>query len=253
MSQQINLLNPSLVKPRDWLTLRNVFLIYVVLIALLIGLNIKTQDELTQLTSERDSALASLNTVNTTLADIKNVEPQTNRSKEQELELKDLTQTREMQSSLLTSLKHINSDSHQHMMDYMLGFANQSIPGVWLTGFKINSFEQQVSIAGQSLSPELIPQYMERLGDDQVFHGKLFSGLALREQAIESSEPKPVGAKAPEVAQTGKDLTMPATPELAPLNIISFEFKGQSIHEADVGTASLKVNEPVANVKEGGK
>lgn len=253
MSQQINLLNPALVRARDWLTLRNMFLIYVVLIALLLGLNFKTEEELTQVTAERDAALVSLNTLKTKLAEVKNVEPQTNRTKEQELELQDLIETRETQSRLLTSLKQIDSESHQHVMDYMLGFANQSLPGVWLTGFKINSFEQQVSIAGQSLSPELVPQYMERLGDDPVFHGKLFSGLAMKQQAIESSEPKPASGKVPEVVQNSKDQTMPATPEPAPLNIISFEFKGQNIHEADVGISNLTVNEPVANTKQGGK
>jgi hypothetical protein len=253
MSQQINLLNPALVRPRDWLTLRNMFLIYVVLIALLVGLNVKTEGELTQLTAERDAALVSLNTVKKTLDEIKNVEPQTNRSKEQELELQDLIETRETQSSLLTSLKHINSEGHQHVMDYMLGFANRSLTGVWLTGFKINSFEQQVSIAGQSLSPELVPQYMERLGDDPVFHGKLFSGLVMKEQSIEISEPKPAGVKTPEVVQNSKDQTMPATPEPAPLNVISFEFKGQSVHESDTGTENRKVDIPVANTKQGGK
>lgn len=253
MSQQINLLNPALVRARDWLTLRNMVLIYAVLIALLLGLNFKTEEELTQLTAEREAALASLNTLKTKLAEVKNVEPQTNSTKEQSLELQNLTETRETQSRLLTSLKQINSESHQHIMDYMQGFANQSLAGVWLTGFKINSFEQQVSIAGQSLSPELVPQYMERLGDDPVFHGKLFSGLVMKEQSIESGEPKPASVKAPEIVQNSKDQTMPATPEPTPLNVISFEFKGQSIHEAEIGTANLKVNEPVADTKQGGK
>lgn len=253
MSQQINLLNPALVRPRDWLTLRNMLLIYVVLIALLVGLNVKTEDELTQLAAEHDAALASLNTVKKTLAEVKNVEPQTNTNKEQELELQDLIETLETQSSLLTSLKHVNSESHQHVMDYMLGFANQSLAGVWLTGFKINSFEQQVSIAGQSLSPELVPQYMERLGNDPVFHGKLFSGLVMKEQAIEISEPKPAVVKTPEVVQNSKDQIMPAAPEPAPLNVISFEFKGQSVHEADTGTENRNVDIPVGNTKQGGK
>lgn len=249
MSQQINLFNPALIRSRDWLTLKNVVLIYAVAIAAMYGWYSQSQNALTELTAERQSAQSALEAVKVELSVVKSRASQTTSNKDDELALKALIDTRDMQSKMLSTLKLIQNESNQHILDYMQGFAEQAIKGVWLTGFKLNNFEQQVSIMGQSLSAELVPAYVEKLGLHPVFHGRLFSGLVLKEVQLSGGEPKPVAAVTTPASAVGAAADKPAdnvagAQPPAPMNIVSFEFKGEK-QSAGNGHSALPANAAV--------
>lgn len=232
MSQQINLFNPSLIRPRDWLTLKNVALIYLVAFAVMYGLYSQAQGELTELTTEQQAAQTSLEAAKLELSVVKSRASQATNSKDDEQALKTLIETKDMQFKMLSILKVIQNDGDQHILDYMQGFAEQAVKGVWLTGFKLNNFEQQLSILGQSLSPELVPAYVEKLGHHPVFHGRLFSGLVLKEMPLPGGESKPVEPQATntasvEAATDKSAANVVVTQASQPVNIISFEFKGE--------------------------
>lgn len=231
MSQQINLFNPALIRPRDWLTLKNVVLIYVACLALMYGLYSLSQGELGELASEKEAAQAALDAAMVELTVERNRISQAANNKEDEQVLKTLIETRDMQFRMLTTLKLIQNESGQHILDYMQGFAENALKGVWLTGFKLNHFEQQLSIMGQSLTPELVPAYVEKLGQHVAFHGRLFSGLVLKEMQLTVAESKPVAATA-----AGENAVQPASEKSAEnasegqassMHVVSFEFKGE--------------------------
>lgn len=249
MSQQINLFNPALIRPRDWLTLKNVVLIYAVAAAAMYGWYNLSQNELTELTAEQQAVQMSLAAAKLDLSVVKNRASQATSSKDDEQALKAVIETRDMQSQMLTTLKFVQNEGNQHIVDYMQGFADQALKGVWLTGFKLNNFEQQLSISGQSLSPELVPAYVEKLGTHPVFHGRLFSGLALKELPLTGADSKPVtppaSNPAPAVAVAEKPSANPATTQPpAPVNVISFEFKGEK-HSAGIDRSAM-VTTPAA-------
>jgi len=242
MSQQINLFNPALIRPRDWLTLKNVVLIYLVSLAVMYGLYNQSQSELAELTTERESAQAALDATMVELSVEKNRTSQSANNQEDEKVLKALIETRDMQSRMLTTLKLIQNESGQHILDYMQGFAENAIKGVWLTGFKLNHFEQQLSIMGQSLTPELVPAYVEKLGQHAVFHGRLFSGLVLKEMQLSPAESKPVVA-----TSSAASAVPPESEKLAgnvsdgqssSVHIVSFEFKGEKHSAGNDHTAN---------------
>lgn len=242
MSQQINLLNPALIRPRDWLTLKNVALIYAVVLAAMYGLYSQAQSELDEVTTERQSAQSALEAAQAELSTVKGRALQAKNSTDDELALKNLIETRDMQSKMLNTLRLIQNDADQHIVDYMRGFAAQAIKGVWLTGFKLNNFEQQLSIIGQSLSPELVPEYVERLGRHPVFHGKYFSGLVLKELPL-SGESKPAMSQLAN-ANAGQGVTDKSSGKAAeaqsplPMSVVSFEFKGEK-HSAGSDQAAM--------------
>lgn len=252
MSQQINLFNPALIRPRDWLTLKNVVLIYLVSLAVMYGLYNQSQSELAELTTERESAQAALDATMVELSVEKNRTSQSVNNQEDEKVLKALIETRDMQSRMLTTLKLIQNESGQHILDYMQGFAENVMKGVWLTGFKLNHFEQQLSIMGQSLTPELVPAYVEKLGQHVAFHGRLFSGLVLKEMQLSATESKPVVS-----TPTGGSVAQPSSEKMAasagagqpsPMHIVSFEFKGEKQSAGNDHAANA-----VAPVDEGAK
>lgn len=242
MSQQINLFNPALIRPRDWLTLKNVVLIYLVSLAVMYGFYSQSQSELAELTTEIESAQAALDAAMVELSVEKSRTSQAANNQEDEKALKALIETRDMQSRMLTTLKLIQNDSNQHIVDYMQGFAENAIKGVWLTGFKLNHFEQQLSIMGQSLTPELVPAYVEKLGQHAVFHGRLFSGLVLKEMQLSPAESKPVVA-----TSSAASAVQPESEKLAAnvsdgqsssVHIVSFEFKGEKHSAGNDHTAN---------------
>lgn len=70
--------------------------------------------------------------------------------------------------------------------EYFVSFARQSIPGVWLTGFDITGAAEQMSLAGRTTNPELVPRYMQKLSSE-----KPLSGIAFRAFQMNRPEPNP--------------------------------------------------------------
>lgn len=55
--------------------------------------------------------------------------------------------------------------------DYLVAFARQHIVGVWLTGFVIAGAGERLTLEGRTTVPELVPQYMQKLADEQTLAG----------------------------------------------------------------------------------
>jgi Tfp pilus assembly protein PilN len=55
--------------------------------------------------------------------------------------------------------------------DYFVSFSRQHTPGVWLTGFDITGAAEQMTLAGRSTNPELVPRYMQKLSAEKTLSG----------------------------------------------------------------------------------
>lgn len=64
--------------------------------------------------------------------------------------------------------------------EYMRAFARQAAHGLWLTHFNIVGDGAQMSISGAVLSPELVPAYIRRLGQEKVMSGKSVASLQMQ-------------------------------------------------------------------------
>jgi hypothetical protein len=73
--------------------------------------------------------------------------------------------------------------------EIMRALARQSIDGLWLTGFTIDSGGAELSLAGRALDADLLPAYITRLGGEAVMRGRAFAALKL-------GEPNPIGTDA---------------------------------------------------------
>lgn len=81
------------------------------------------------------------------------------------------------------------------------------VEGVWLTGVRVDSGNQQITVTGRARSADLIAPYMERLGTEPVLKGKTFRRLEVTGQsggamvaaiefALTTAEAKPDTARA---------------------------------------------------------
>lgn len=66
---------------------------------------------------------------------------------------------------------------------HMEGIARQRLDGMWVTGFSLNSGGESIDIHGSSLSPELVPQFLQKLSAERSFTGAEFRVFKMQRDA----------------------------------------------------------------------
>lgn len=64
--------------------------------------------------------------------------------------------------------------------DYLVALAREHVEGTWLSDIAIGRGGQTVAIAGSTLTPQLVPVYLHKLGEEAAFAGRTFSSMDLR-------------------------------------------------------------------------
>ena len=62
----------------------------------------------------------------------------------------------------------------------MRALANRAVPGVWLTGLKLDDGGNALEIMGRALAPALVPAYIRSLGQENALAGKSLGSMTLR-------------------------------------------------------------------------
>jgi hypothetical protein len=68
---------------------------------------------------------------------------------------------------------------HAGYAGYFRAIAQQSVPGVWLTGLRIAGAGNDIEVRGRALQAAAIPGYIAQLQDRPAFQGKTFAALAV--------------------------------------------------------------------------
>ncbi|MES2356392.1 MAG: hypothetical protein V4568_18725 [Pseudomonadota bacterium] len=179
MSQYINLFNPALQKRRDVLSAA---VLASVTIAALLGVAItgvllqqktgemqqQAKDGELRLKQERDKLVGVAKEAAERKPDTKLLE-QLSRA---EAVLKDHADLIKLVESGV--IGKTNGFSAQ-----MRAFANQSMSGLWLTGFSISAGDGEMEINGRTLNAELLPVYIQHLNSEDAFRGRSFAMLTL--------------------------------------------------------------------------
>lgn len=63
--------------------------------------------------------------------------------------------------------------------EHLVGLSKQHVEGIWLTRIFIDQGGKQLGLSGGSLKPELVPQFLQRLGGEPGFAGKEFKTFSL--------------------------------------------------------------------------
>jgi Tfp pilus assembly protein PilN len=224
VSQQINLFNPIFLKQKKHFSaktmLQGLGLILLGSIAVIAYARL-------QLSSLNSEAVATANRLKAT----------------QEQLTKVVTEyaPKKKSGALEDELKQVEADlkARQHVIDlvqrgdlgnmkgysaYFRALSRQIVGGLWLTGFRIDGGE--IELRGRALQPELIPEYIARLGQEPVMKGKSFSALEMHVPLMD----KPVKSDA-SASGTG------AATQQVPASYI--EFRLQSAESASRSVAGI--------------
>ena len=177
MSQQINLLNPALIKQKEYLTPNNLLLALGVLVLLILADYGYAQKQLATLALQRSQAAEELKVVQEQFkqASLQHAPHGTNKALEDQIA--QLEQKAKVHEQVLQVISQDSGGPEKAFSDLMRAFARQSIEGLWLTGFNIDNSADALTISGRALQPEMVPHYIAKLGTEAAFKGKSFATL----------------------------------------------------------------------------
>lgn len=184
MSQEINLLNPSLLPRRDWLGFEGVAVAVAASLCIVGGLyawagarSDTAQQQLATTSTQLKNLQQELQAMQAQLAARKN-DPALDR------EVQRLGFMVRQSRELLRFAEGSSSQGGGDVAAVMRGFSRQITDGVWLTGFTVGpaGFE----IRGRLLDPSLLPAYIRKLNAEPAFRGRRFAALDMHAGAYES-------------------------------------------------------------------
>jgi hypothetical protein len=101
------------------------------------------------------------------------------RRREIDEELDALNERLVQQQKLIEILREQTLGSTGGFSDYLAALARQHADGLWLTRMTIQGGLEKMELAGISLRPELIPEYLQRLGQEPALSGQRFDTLTI--------------------------------------------------------------------------
>ena len=180
MYQQINLYQPIFRKQRQIFsatTLAQVLGIVAAALLLLYGYGLLQvrglEGEVVQLEGREQALITQLARIDPT--------QNQHRRTEVEEELKKLNAALLTQQRLIDVLREQPLGSQTGFSGYLAALGRERTPELWLTQFAINGSTGALELAGRSTRPELVPEYLQRLGREQALTGQRFD--ALRDRA----------------------------------------------------------------------
>lgn len=177
MKQQINLYQDVLLEKKIPLNTGAISKIFVgcglVLLVVSFFLNWqqkKVDGELITLTREHDAVVINLQ-------ELKQQHPprQKNLLLSQSLKQKQLDLSG--RKPLLAYLENFNLEQTTGFSSVIKGLAQYPLKGIWLTDIRLNNEEQKVLLAGCAIQSDLIPEYLQHLGDKKVLRNQTFASL----------------------------------------------------------------------------
>ena len=175
--QQVNLLAPMFRKQRVLFSAR-VTVLLCGLVALLLamiytitairGASLAAEEE--RLTAQRDVAAKRLNEL------ALQMQGQA-RDASGDAEISALTAERDRKAQALAALSQREFGNTSGFSPQFIGLARQRLNGLWLT--RINVSGREIALDGVALSEELIPKYLDKLGNESVFAGTEFAHAEL--------------------------------------------------------------------------
>jgi hypothetical protein len=177
MSQQINLLNPALIKQKDFFNSNNIAMMLGLLSILMLGYYGYAQKELSLLAKQRSQAAESLSVAQAQLK--QSVLLHTPQAPNKALidQIMQLEQKEKMQLQILQTVNLSSATPEKGYAALMRAFAKQSLDGLWLTSFSFDSATEKMNISGRTLQAYLVPEYISHLSKEPALKGKMFSAL----------------------------------------------------------------------------
>lgn len=186
MTQQINLFNPIFLRQKKYFSFVTILqALALVLIGVLsfyafaVFQTGRLGKEVEEAGKRLEQEKARLSKAGTELGPRK-------KSQELEAQVKDMERQVKEREEILGIQAGAGGDGHG-FSEYLRAFARQSVNGLWLTSFSLSENGSKMVIGGRALRPDLVPDYIKRLGKEKVMRGQPFSTLDMKLTKVEKT------------------------------------------------------------------
>lgn len=177
MSQQVNLLNPALIKKKDFFSPNNLLIILGLLSTFMLAYYSYAKIQVSSLTAQRNQTAEELSALQAQLDQATLLRAPRNINKKLLEQIAQLEQKEKVQHQILYTVNQSAATPANSYAALMLAFAKQSIDGLWLTSFSMDNNSKELNISGRTIQADLVPEYISRLGNEDVLKGKSFTTL----------------------------------------------------------------------------
>lgn len=192
MSQNINLFSPAFRKPRQLLTLAVVVQLLGITLAALFSYNFYLQQQVNGLAAELAAVEKLLRTQGDFVDKLKAKSVPHVSEAQLDSEITQFEAELRLAEESIAAMKGGAFGSQRGFAEYLRAFSRQAIGGLWLTGFSIGSGE--LEIRGRTLSPDLLPSFIQRLNREKVLAGHPIARLEMIRPKTEPVADKGKGA-----------------------------------------------------------
>ncbi|MDO9365879.1 MAG: PilN domain-containing protein [Methylotenera sp.] len=187
MSQQINLLNLALIKKKDFLSPGNIAISTGLLSVLMLAYYSFAQTQLSSLIIQRNQVAEALSEAQTQLTQTALLHAPHEADSALLDQIAQLEQKEKIQQQVLQTVSKSATTPDKGYAALMRAFSKQSIDGLWLTSFSMDSDNNRLNISGRALQGNLVPEYISRLGNEDVLKGQSFATLNMNLPKVEAT------------------------------------------------------------------
>ncbi|MEO1767304.1 PilN domain-containing protein [Thiobacter aerophilum] len=177
MSQQINLFNPIFLKQKKLFSARTMLQALGVIALGLMGVTTFAFWQVNALKAEVERSEKRLQAEELRLAQAKKALTARRSSDQLADEIKRLEGELERRQTLAALLEKGALGETVGLASFLRAMARQHQEGLWLTAVELTG--RDLALVGRALRPEAVPDYLRRLGREEVLRGREFASLVI--------------------------------------------------------------------------
>lgn len=179
MTQQINLYQSIFKKQTEPMMAHQVLITASIFIALLACLSLYRHWSISLLETELLQNQQQLVSLENKLTPLKQAQASIKKSARVQNQLEERQSKVNTKQQLLKVMSQRSFGNTEGFTEQLTGLAQQRIEGLWLTSLAIRAGGIFMDMQGNSLRPELLPQYIQQLSNEDVFKGTEFESLVM--------------------------------------------------------------------------
>lgn len=178
--QQINLLNPALIKKSEFLNPNNIALLLGTLLLALLGYAYMESHALSQLEQSHMQIAKQVETAEKQVAEMRAIQASKQDVTVQLKQIQALEQKIVMQKAMIKAIGLNKTGEKPSYAEIFKAFSRQSVDGLWITGLSISQNTEVLSIKGRSSDANLLPTFIANLRQEPALKGKTFTDLTMQ-------------------------------------------------------------------------
>ncbi|HEY5763788.1 MAG TPA: hypothetical protein VIS73_11330 [Rhodocyclaceae bacterium] len=188
MPGYINLYDPALRRPREWVTLNSLALAAGVLLVLMLALGAGLRWDAARADGQRQALEADMAALSGEMAA---VSAPAGALAEMRRKIAETRAALTRKSEVIEVLQRGGMLRSDAFSGYLAGLSRRDVDGLWLTGFSIGPGPLAMEIRGRVSTSSALPAYLDQLGSDTAFAGRSFASLAVARGSSSEGDGRP--------------------------------------------------------------